>query len=243
MKNFMKNFQQISKRRAGIIGMICLLALSLSSCLKSHNDDVVLPPAALISVINASPDSQPLDFYLDQNMANNYPIKYGNGLDYIRAYTGKRTAAFYVAGTQQKYASADIKVAADSTYSLFLSNVASKPDILLTRDTLTQPTSGMATVRFINLSADAPAADLAVTGGAVLVANKAYQSVSKFVPIAGGSKYTLEIRQAGTTTVLATLTDVSLRSGSVYTVWLQGIAASTTAPTKLAGNIQLNAFY
>jgi hypothetical protein len=241
---FMKNLQQITKSRAGVIGMIGLLALSLSSCLKNNNNDNYYDttPVAGISVINVSPDSQPLDFYLDNNKANTTPIPYGDGLDYTRAYTGKRNATFYLTGTQTKIKTDTMTLRANRYYTLFLANLVSKPDYVLLRDTLTQPAAGKAGIRFVNLGSDAPAVDLAIKGGAVLVSNKAYKSFSTFVPVAGGTKYTLEIRQAGTAAVLATSTEVTLQSGSLYTVWLQGLTGKTDNTTFKA-KIQLNAYY
>lgn len=238
----MKKIQQLSKGRAGIIGMVCLLAVLFSSCLKSHDDDVINQPAGLVSVINASPGSQSVDFYFNQNLVNTYPINYGNGIDYFRAYTGKRTATFNLAGTAQNVKSDTLTVQADKLYSIFLANVPGTPELVVLKDSIARPAAGMATIRFVNLGPDAPAADLAIKGGAVLASNKSYKGFSGFVPVQGNSTYTLEIRQTGTSTVLASLTGVTLNSGSVYTVWLQGLSAATDN-TKLSANIQTNAYY
>lgn len=224
-----------------MIGMVCLLAGLFTSCVKDNNT-YVEEPVALISVINASPDSQPLDFFLDQNQANKQPIPYGYGLDYLRAYPRKRVATFYVAGTQQKVKSDTITLQANKYYSLFLSNLVSHPDDLLLTDSLNNPAAGKATIRLVNLSPDAPAVDLVVKGGSVLAANKIYKGYSSFVPVQGDASYTLEIHRAGTSTVLYTLPAINLHSGSVYTVWLHGLAAATDQ-TKLTADIQLNAYY
>lgn len=238
----MKNFQQNSMKRAGMIGMVCLLAGLLSSCLKDKNNNVELPLAALITVINASPDSQPLDFLLDQNMANPAPIRYGHILDYTRAYTGKRVASFYVSGSQQKIIADTINLDANKYYSLFLSNSVSTPDVTLLTDTLSKPASGMAVIRFINLSTNAGAVDLDIQGGAVLASNKAYKSFTAFMPVEGGKSMNLEIKQAGTSTVLVSLSNITLQSGAIYTIWLHGLTGATDQ-TKLALDIQRNGFY
>jgi hypothetical protein len=243
MNNFMKNNQQIFKGWVGAVGMICLLALSLSSCIKNNNNDTTdTTPAALISVINLSPDSQSLDFYLDNNKANTYPIPFASGLDYIRAYTGVRTSTFVAAGTQTKIKSDTMTLAANKAYSLFLGNLVAKPDYVLLKDTLDQPAAGMAKVRFVHMGSDAPAVDFAIKGGNVLATSKAYKGFSGFKSVTGETKYTFEIRQAGTATVLASLSDVTLHAGYIYTIWLQGLTAATDQ-TKLAANIQLNAYY
>jgi len=233
--------KQILKRNAGLIGMICLLAVSLTSCLKKH-DEVAQPPVALISAINASPDAQPVDFYLDQNRANYNSIASGASLDYIRAFAGKRNATFNVNSTQQKIKTDTVTLKENQIYSLFLCNVVATPDYLLTRDTIVQPAAGKATVRFVNVSPDVPSATLAIQGGDVLAQNKAYRTYSSFVPVQGNTTYTFEIRQGTTSTVLTTLPNISLRSGSVYTIWIQGLAAGT-GTTKISAQIQNNAYY
>lgn len=238
----MKKLQQLIKGGAGMIGMVCLLALTLSSCLKNHDNDYVEVPAAYMSAINASPGSPDQDIYLDNNLVNNYPINYGNGLDYFRAYTGKRTIYFYTSGTKQVTKSDTITLGADKYYSVFLANTPANADLVILRDTLNKPAAGMAAIRFVDLSPDAPAVDFAINGGAVLTANKLYKGFSSFTPISGNKAYTFEIRQAGTSTVLVNIPNVTIQSGSIYTVWLQGLNAATDN-TKLKAGVQTNAYY
>ena len=226
-----------------MFGMMCLLAGLLSSCLKNHDDHYIEPqPAALISVINASPDAPQVDFQLDKNLVNNNPIRYGHGLDYIRAKPGKRNAVFSVFGSPQIIKADSISLTVNKFYSIYLSNLKSKADIVLLADSITKPDAGKATLRFVNLSPDVAPVDLGIKGGAIIAANKAYKGYSAFAPLATNTNYTLEIRKAGTTTVLVSLPNVNLREGSVYTVWLHGLAAATDQ-TKLAADIQTNAFY
>jgi hypothetical protein len=237
----MTPLQQKLVRRAGIFGMICLLAASLSSCIK-NNDNTVQPPFALLSVINASPGSPNVDFYLDQNRASVYPIIYGGGLDYLQAYSGDRKVSFYTTGTQTVYLADTIKLQQDKYYSLFLANEAGHQETILVNDSISRPADGKAAIRFVNLSQNAPAADLVIKDGATLVTNKGYKGVSPFVPVDQKANYTIEVRQTGTTTVLASLTNVPLNNGSIYTVWLQGVNGATDAK-KLTAKIQKNVFY
>jgi hypothetical protein len=240
----MKKSQQILKR-AGIIGMVCLLAATFSSCLKNHDGDgnsVSDLPYALVTVINTSPNSTSQDFYLDNNRGNVAPIVYGDGIDYIRAYTGKRTVAFYNSGTTTKTKSDTVTLKANQYYSVYLANVFATPEILILNDAIVKPSAGMATIRFVNLSPNAPAADLAIKGGAVLVSNKGYKGYSDFIPVNGNTTYNIEVRQTGTSTVLASINTASLQSGSVYTVWLQGLSGATDQ-TKLTAGLQTNVYY
>lgn len=226
-----------------MIGMVCLLSGVLTSCLKDHNNYYVAPPAALVSAINASPDAQPVDFFLDQNRGNNFSIKSGESQDYIRAYTGKRTISFYVGSSRQAIKADTITLKADKLYSVFLANQVSTPDILVIADSVSQPAVGKFGVRFVNLSPDAGAADLAIKGGAVIASNIAYKHYSNFTIVTTGSNTnTYEVRKAGTTTVLYTLTDAAFRSNTINTIWLQGLAAATDVK-KISAHTQENVIY
>jgi hypothetical protein len=73
-----------------------------------------------------------------------------------------------------------------------------------------------------------------------LVSNKSFKGFSDFASIAA-QNYTFEIRQAGTSTVLTTLTNVSINSGYVYTIFLRGLVAATDG-TKLTADLVTNAY-
>ncbi|MGZ3872263.1 MAG: DUF4397 domain-containing protein [Mucilaginibacter sp.] len=237
----MKILNNISKKSVAVIGAVCILSAMLSSCIKSHTSDTPAPPVALLSVIQASPDQPLLDFSLDGTRVNLNSIAYGDDLDYFRAYAGSRRAAFSKNGVVGTSVISDtITLKQNVAYSLFLINKASTPQYLFLTDSLTQPTAGNANLRFVNVSPDAPAVDLAVKDGAVFVPNKAFKGHSSFLPIQG-KRYTFEIRKAGTTTVLATLNNVEVTPGYVYTILFRGFAASTTAPTKLTADFIINA--
>ncbi|MDN3582812.1 DUF4397 domain-containing protein [Mucilaginibacter flavus] len=235
--------RKLFTKGAGMIGMVCLLGGLLTSCVKDHNNYYVAPPVALVSAINASPDAQPVDFFLDQNRGNNFSIKSGESQDYIRAYTGKRTISFYVGASRQAIKSDTVTLKANKLYSVFLANQVSTPDLLIIADSVSQPAVGKFAVRFVNLSPDAGAADLAIKGGAVLASNIAYKHYSLFTPVTTGSNTnTYEVRKAGTTTVLYTLTDASFRANTINTIWLQGLAAATDVK-KISAHTQENVIY
>jgi hypothetical protein len=227
----------LTKRIAGL-GVVCMLSvLFLSSCLKNNND-YYAPPVAYLSFIQASPDEPPLDLYLNNNKVN-----YGATIDYFRAYTGTRTVNLYNQGSTTKVFSDTIHLNADVAYSLFLTNTTAHPSLFLLTDSLSKPATGKANVRFVNVSPDAPTVDFAVKDSTALVSNKAFKGFSSFLPIQGSKSYTFEVRQHGTNTVLATLANVTLNSGVVYTIWFHGLAGSANTTDKLSIDIITNAYY
>jgi hypothetical protein len=234
---------KILKIQAAMIGMICLLTVCLSSCLKNGPVPVSSDgqQIAQLSVINAAPSTQSVDFYLDQTKLNATALAYGGGFDYMNISIGTKAATFYLTGTQQVIKTSPIYIEPNIHYSLFLSNLLTTPDFLLLADTINNPPNpnNVGLIRFVNLSTDAQAVDLGVNGtNSTIVANKSYKGYSNFVQISGNT-VTLEVRKAGTSTVLCNLPNVALQRGTVYTAWLRGFAAATDQ-TKLTLSIQSN---
>ena len=241
----MKIYKNTSGKWMARLCAVCLLSALLSSCLKNSNS-YYAPPVAFVSFIQASPNQPALDFYMNNNKVNLAPINYGDGLDYFRAYTGKRTLSFYSAGTMTQLFSDTATLNVNVAYSVFLTNTSAtsaNPAILLLTDSISKPASGKATIRFVNVSPDAPAVDLAVKDSAAFVSNKAFKGYSSFLPMQGGKTYTFNVLQHGTSTVLATLSNVPINTGLVYTIWFHGLASSSNTNDKPAVGIITNAYY
>ena len=238
--NIRKNILGNLMAKISAAGLLCLL---LTSCLKENAPPNIDQPTALLSFIQGSPDEQPLDFFLNGNKVNQSAIYYGNYINYVSAFAGSRTANFYTSGTASILLSGTITLNPGAAYSMFLANVPSSPEILLLTDTLTKPVAGNASLRFVDLSPDAPNVDFAIKGGAVLVHNMSHKGFTTFLSVPVNAGYTFEVRKSGTTTVLATLTDVPLAAGSVYTAWFDGLATPTNNTDKLSLNVVTNAFF
>jgi hypothetical protein len=230
----------VQRKLMPFAGLLCLLLL-LSSCLKDNTVNYN-PPAALVSFFQASPDETALDLYFNNNKVNLGPIAYGTGLDYFRAYAGLRTVNFYTYGVMDKVYSDTVTIKANNVYSLFLTNKPNQPEMVLLNDTINQPPANMATVRFVNLSPDAPNVDL-VLNGTTTVTNKPYKGFSSFLPVAGNTAYTIQVKQTGTSTVLATLSGVTLNTNLVYTVIFSGLVSGTTSADQPAIYYVTNAYY
>jgi hypothetical protein len=86
-------------------------------------------------------------------------------------------------------------------------------------------TTGQSKVRFVHASPDAPAVDIAVTGGPVLFANYAFRQASPYPQVAPAT-YELEARPAGTSVVALSVPDVTLRPGTNYTIFAVGLLSN-----------------
>ncbi len=223
-------------------GAALLLSVIFSSCVKNNDSNVSTLPVSLVTVIQASPDQPALDFFVNADRVNTSPLTFGGGINYFKAYTGTRTLNFYLTGTTTSVFSDTVTFNQNVIYSIFLANKPGQQQLVKLIDTLKQPASGYASVRYVNLSPDAPATDLIIKGSTTTVGNKAFKGYSSFLNVKGDTTLNLEVHQAGTATVLASLQNVTFHSGYAYTVWLKGLATPTNSTDALSISIITNAY-
>ena len=200
--------------------------LTLSSCEKDKDDDVV--DMAKVLVTHASPNAPGVDLLIDDTKVNSAALSFPQSTAYLDVKAGTRNVKVNVAGTTTTVISANIDFMKDKNYSLFAIDSVSKISSLLLTDDLTAPASGKSHVRFVHLSPNAPAVDIAVTGGPVLFSNVSFKGYQGFSPVDAGT-YNLEVRLAGTTTVVLPLPGIALANGKIYTVFARGFVGGAGA--------------
>lgn len=208
--------------------------LALSSCTETPAPT----PKSSVLVTHASYDAPGVDLLVDGTVINTSALTYPNNTGYVELNAGTRNIKVNAAGTSTTVIEANINFEENKDYSLFAANTLSAIEAVLTEDDLTAPASGNAHVRFVHLSPDAPAVDVAVDGGSVVFSNFAFKELSVFTPLPAGS-YDLEVRLAGTSTVALDLDPITLDAGKIYTVFAKGSAVGSGA-TALGAEIIVN---
>jgi len=214
-------------RKAISIFVSIILATSIFS-LSSCEDDVKITYGNVL-VTHASPDAPGVDLLVDDVKVNTQPLTYSNNTGYLEAESGTRNIKVNVAGTTTTVINGDLDLEADKYYSVFAVDQVSEITALALVDDLTMPAAGKAHVRFVHLSPDSPAVDIAVaSSGAVVFSNIAFKGFTPFTPLDAGT-YNLDVRLAGTSTVALVLPPVTLTAGKIYTVFAKGFVAGTGA--------------
>jgi hypothetical protein len=211
----------------------CLMAAVsvFSSCDK--DDDNTTPGQAKVMVVHASPNAPNVDVRINDNIALTNVAFLGNS-----AYTSLNSGATNIkvspTTTTTYVINANVTLEANKNYSVFAVDSVSKIKAAVMVDDLTAPATGKAHVRFLHLSPNAPAVDIAVTGGAVLFPNRTFNdqstnaTLSSFTALNAGT-YNLEVRVAGTATVALALPNITLTAGKIYTVYAKGFLGGTGA--------------
>ena len=217
---------RITKLPAAALAVLAVL--SLAGCGKDSTSNPMAPtPQARVMAIHASPDAPAVDLLVDGVVAGS-GLAFPNATGYLNVAAGTRNVKVNVAGTSTTVIDANLPVTGGASYSVFANGPVASIGALVIADDLTSTAAGKAHVRFVHLSPDAPAVDVAVTGGPVLFANKAFKEYSAFTPVDAGT-YNLEVRPAGSGTVVLALPGIALQAGNIYTVFAKGFLSGTGA--------------
>lgn len=214
--------------------------LGFASGCSDDDNPVAVTPNGRVMAVHASPDAPAVNLLVDGTIAGT-GLAYPNATAYLPVAAGTRNLKVNLAAAPgTTVIDAPVTVAAGTNYTVWAANFAASIEPVVTIDDLTPPAAGKAHVRFVHLSPDAPAVDVALDGGAVVFPNVSFKGFTAFTPLDAGS-YDLEVRLAGTSTVALDVPPVTLEAGRIYTVWARGSAApSPPSGQELGAQIIVN---
>lgn len=204
------------------------MALNITSC---NREETPIVNTAKLMVVHTSPDAPGVDLLVDNTKVNSSALTFPNNTGYLTVLEGTRNLKVNVTGTSTTVINADVPFTKNTSQTLFAIDSVSKISTLLLNDNLAAPAAGKAHVRFVHLSPNAPAVDIALANaGAVVFPNVAFKGSTAFTPLDAGT-YNLEVRVANTPTVALPLPGIVLEAGKIYTVFAKGFLGGSGAQT------------
>jgi len=202
---------------------VSITAFTLVGCDDEEDPVQPVPSNSSTMVIHGSPDAPGVDILVDNAVAGTN-LTYLQNTPYLTLPSGTRNIKVNVTGTSTTVIEGNLNFAKDKAYSIFTVNSVANIEPLVLEDNLAAPASGKAHVRFIHLSPDAPAVDITLADGTVVFGNISFKGFTSFTPLDAGT-YNLQVRLAGTSTVVLDLGNISLTSGEIYTAYARGFVA------------------
>ncbi len=144
--------------------------------------------------------------------------------------------AFLLPSPPTKLIDTTVTLTANTHYSVYITGVTPLAQVM-TSDDVTAPTSGMAKVRFVNLSPDTVGYNVYIGSTLVSGADTKYRGVTSFTSIAATSGAVL-VSDPNNVPIQTILSNQTFSAGKIYTIVLTGQygASSTTAITILNNN-------
>jgi hypothetical protein len=183
---------------------------------------------ACINVIHASPDAPNVDVYLDGQQAL-AGLAFGATSGWVAIPAGEHQVQVTAMGADLATAVIDANVTLEAGAAYHVAATGLLADITpqVYQANLSELEVDMARIRVLHTSPDAPAVDIAVKGGDVLIDNLAFPDASEYLTVPAGV-YDLEVRPTGTADVALNLPGVTLEAGMAYDVFATGLVADGT---------------
>ncbi len=152
-------------------------------------------------------------------------LAFSEATEYVSLPAGDHDVAMTPAGAGAEDAviEATLTLEGGMAYTVAASGQLAEIAPLVLQDDLGPPADGMAHVRVVHASPDAPNVDVAVSGGPGLVEDLAFGNDSGYLPVEAIS-YDLEVRSTGAEDVAIDIPGFMAEAGTVYTVMAIGLA-------------------
>lgn len=223
-------------RKAIVVNIMAAAALVfLSSC---DNNQIDPFGSARLKVVNAAPNSGSQRFVMAS-------IPYISDLEYLEhsvsyhdvSSGNKLVSQFRDQSDNELYGTEELNLSDDKRYTVYLTGESrDDAEVRLYEDNMTAPASGKAKVKFIHLSAGAPASiDFVDAQGNSLSTNLGRYSQSSYIEVNAGS-LAVQVHGTGAAETLAALGETDFSAGKIYTVFIAGSPASGYRIEQLSHN-------
>ena len=181
------------------------------------------PEYAQVRIAHLSPDAPNVDVWVGGSLTlSNVPFRTFSS--YLNVLANRPTEIeIFVAGTSTNpVVSEELTFEADDAYTIAATGLVGNGTLgpIVLSDDLN--TNNQSKIRFIHASPNAPQVDLTLTDGTVLFGNVEFNEALSFIDVAATS-YDLQVRVAGTSTVVLSFGDVALSSGTNYSIFATGL--------------------
>ncbi len=204
------------------LSVVVVLAVASFASVTAQSD------TARVRVIHASPDAPAVDVYVNGTLAVE-GLAFEEGTEYLDLEPGEYQFQVTPAGSSPDDAVIDATATLEAgmDYSVVAVGLVADIEALILVDDNAVPATGMAHIRVVHTSPDAPAVDVTLADGTVLVADLEYLEASEYLPVDAGT-YDLQIRLAGTDTVALDIPGLMLEEGNVYSAFAMGLVEDST---------------
>jgi hypothetical protein len=213
-----------SKRLALVAGTLSTALLAVGSMGVAAQD--MEAENAMVRVLHGSPDAPAVDVYANGSAVLE-GVPFGAISEYMEVPSDTDIQIQVVAAgadpADGAVIDATLSFAAGSMTTVAATNTLENIEAQVISDE-PAPVVDQTQVRVVHLSADAPAVDVAVDGGDVVVENLAYPDATDYLTLPAG-EYDLEIRATGTEDVAFDIDPLMLDAGVSYSAFAIGSLA------------------
>lgn len=197
-----------------------------------------MPDDPRVRVAHCSPDAPGVDLLVDGDTEFE-TVEFGTVTAYVPVPPGSHVVEF-VAGDGASVAGTSISAGADTHYTLLVAGSVASTSVsatLLTDDPGQVPT-GLAHVRFVHASADAPMVDVRTAEEQALFERVGFREATGYRPLEAG-RHDAELLATGTEETTLRVDGLPLEGGTAVSVFVVGSVADASLDVLLGEDARL----
>lgn len=214
--------------------VVVAFVFSVSGCIKNGTAPVY-PPATAFFIIQASPNAPNTDIYINGSLS--LPnTAYGVDTGYVFPDAGTYEFKIAETGKSSFYVTKSFALDSNTYYSIFFIDSVSKMKAVAVEDNFSVPAADSVQVRYLDFSPDLAYHAVkfsSTTTSDVLEQNGRYfndQAISPyradFTTLKAGI-YNIDLSFIGSGTSFKTISNIELKGGKAYTIYLKGFNGGT----------------
>jgi len=225
---------KLDLKKLGLFGVIVISGL-LNSCMNDDLDDYSTEDAGWIAFVNTSPGSEKLKFYSNGNIINSPGIDYSQFISYTAFEAGTHNLTV-TSGTSEDLDTVSLNVELNKWYSVYAVNNPENLELVAYSDSFITPSAGKASIKFIQLSPDAPQLKVAIQDTNNNLGAFLFKQASPFTEISEVFHKNLYLIDAASNDTIFTK-QVDFANGRTYAVFSKGFYE--TENTDLGLDVQI----
>lgn len=217
--------------------VVAVALISFAPLASAGHGDRNRAPSTWVRAIHLSPDAPAVDIRANNNVLFK-DLSFEEKSRYKRVKAGEYNIQVVPTGaTEPVVIDADLDLTKWRKYSVLAVNTLDNIEPIVIEDKFRYTKGKESRVRFVHASPDAPAVDIALQDGDVLFSDVEFKEVENYLKVKRG-KYDLEVRLAGTQTVVLEVDNLRLRGGQAYTIFATGeVGEGTLNAVALKDNV------
>jgi len=215
------------------------MSAAFTSCTSDDDDNDTVSTLANVMVVNASPGTSGLDFYIDDALQNANGVFFGANTGYIQSATGMKNLKLNATNTAVNLINQDEDFDLNGSYTLIAFDTVSSIEAKLLNDDLSEPVLGKSHIRFVHASHNSPAIDIVnLADTSVVFSNIGFRQNSAFTPVNAGT-YALGYRLLADSNITSLPSPVTFSNQGIYTIVASGFNSDTSGTTVTSLNIRM----
>lgn len=179
-----------------------------------------------VRIIHTVPDAPNVDVYANDTLIVS-SLPYGNYTDYVPFSEGIYQISLYPAGSKDTPVISNLlTVNRNSMMTIAATGMLNSIEFLAITDADMNSKQNKAMLRFLHLSPNAPSVDITFPDGTVIFSNVSYKQITPYIGVTP-MNYTLQVRVAGTPTVVLTVPNIDLVADKFSTIYAIGLVGNT----------------